>query len=331
MSLSWVRGHSDKKPWSTFHDLKTLKLSRDETFNVWCDRLAQKAWETGAASTFDPSVLPSKKWAVYSWPPTFHKLTGSFDNGIYSAYGYSALQDYLHQKYNLSPAKMDKVNVLALQSFLSSLKVHKRASKIKMIQNWIPTYSMLCRQGRKASSLCPRCSKVIETSKHVYKCSQPQAVSNCSYFLKEYLSHLLLLKTPIYIISTLEYKLSLMLEIPFNQTFHIQNEIPPVNRMLLFSAKRHQNIIGWDNFLRGYTSLYWLKIFQQSHTYATDHPSPHRDKNFVENSISLFHQIWSDRNSHLHGSSKAEAAQKLRERVLHQVRHVYAHPPKLHK
>jgi len=151
---------------------------------------------------------------------------------------------------------MDKINILALQRFLSSLKVHKRASIRKMIHNWIPTYSMLCRQGRETSSLCPRCHKAVETSDHVYKCSQPQAVSNRSSFLKEYLSHLLLLNTPMYIISTLQYKLSLSLEIPFITTFQIQNNIPPETRRHLISAIQHQNIIGWDNFLRGYMSLY---------------------------------------------------------------------------
>jgi hypothetical protein len=56
--LSWVGGHSDKKPWQTFHDLKSLKLSCEETYNVWCDRIAQKTWELGQA--------PSERWAVYS-------------------------------------------------------------------------------------------------------------------------------------------------------------------------------------------------------------------------------------------------------------------------
>jgi len=55
------------------------------------------------------------------------------------------------------------------------------------------------------------------------------------------------------------------------------------------------------------------------------------DRSLVQHSVTLLQKIWNDRNVHLHGSSKAEAAQKLRERVLHQDRQVYAHPPKLHK
>jgi len=106
-----------QETWQTFHDLKSLNLSCEETYNVWCDRIAQKTWELGQASISDPSVLPSKRWAVYSRHPTYHKLTGKFDNGIYSTSGYTDLQEYLHQKHNPPPALLDKVNVHALQGF----------------------------------------------------------------------------------------------------------------------------------------------------------------------------------------------------------------------
>jgi hypothetical protein len=261
MKLSWVRGHSDKKAWQTFHDLKSLNLSCEEMYNVWCDRTAQKTWELGQASILDPSVLPSEWWAVYSRHPTYHKLTGKFDNSIYSTSGHTDLQEYLHQKHNLSPVILDKVNAHALQGFLTSLKIHKRASIVKMIHNWIPTYSIPSRQGQETSPLCPRCSSAIETSEHMYQCPQTQAISNCRSFLENFFSHLLSLKTPIYILCTLEYKLSITLDIPFLPKFHNQEEIPPDTKPLLMTVIRHQNIIGWDNFVQGYTSIYWVYIF----------------------------------------------------------------------
>jgi len=96
---------------------------------------------------------------------------------------YNLFRLYLHQKHNLSPAKMDKVNTIALQSYLSSLKIHKCASIVKMIHNWIATYRMLSRQGREPSPICPRCGSVIETSDHGYRCSQVQAVTNWRSYL----------------------------------------------------------------------------------------------------------------------------------------------------
>jgi hypothetical protein len=298
---------------------------------VWCDRIAQKTWELGQASILDPSVLPSERWAVYSRHPTYHKLTGKFDNGIYSTLGYTDLQEYLHRKHRLSPAILDKVNVHALQGFLSSLKLHKRASIVKMIHNWIPTYSMLSRHGRESSPLCPRCSSAIKTSEHVYQCPQAQAISNHRSFLENFLSHLLSLKTPIYILCTMEYKLSIALDIPFLPKFHNQEEIPSDTKPLLMTAIRHQNIIGWDNFIWGYTSIYWVYIFQHSHSHDIVHTSQTWDRSLVQHSVTLLQKIWKDRNVHLHGSSKAETAQTLRVRVVYQVRQVYAHPPNLHK
>jgi hypothetical protein len=204
ISLSRVRGHSDEKPWHALQDLKGLKLSRDATYTVWCDRMAQKAWESGKSSHVDPKVLPGEQWAVYSRHPTFHKITGNFDNGIYSSFGYSALSTYLHQKDNLSPEKIDRINIDALQNYLSSLKIHTRASVIKMIHNWIPTFGMLSQQGRESSLFCPRCLNVIKTCDHIYKCSHPQALTNRCSFLQVFLSTLLSVKTPIYILSSFE-------------------------------------------------------------------------------------------------------------------------------
>jgi hypothetical protein len=189
---------------------------------------------------------------------------------------------------------------------------------------------MLSRQGREPSPLCPRCCIAVETSDHIYKGSQSQAMANRQSFLYKFLSTLLSAKTPIHVLSTFEYKLSITLDIQFLPSFHVQNEIPSLTKTLLMSAIRHQNIIGWDNFLRGYTSSNWTYVFQQSHTCDADHPSPHWDKILVESCINFLQQIWSDQNTHLHGTSKMEAAQKLCELILGQVTQMYTHPPKLH-
>jgi hypothetical protein len=43
---SHVRGHSNKKKWNSFAELKDLNLSREET-NVWCDHMADAEWSSG--------------------------------------------------------------------------------------------------------------------------------------------------------------------------------------------------------------------------------------------------------------------------------------------
>jgi len=47
MKLEWTRSHADQSPWETINDLVLQRLSRDEIFNVWCDRLSEQAWKQG--------------------------------------------------------------------------------------------------------------------------------------------------------------------------------------------------------------------------------------------------------------------------------------------
>lgn len=47
--------------------------------------------------------------------------------------------------------------------------------------------------------------------------------------------------------------------------------------------------------------------------------------------IDLYHKIWKDRNSFLHGISQQEAKIKLQVHEHEQVHQVYQHPPQLHR
>jgi hypothetical protein len=56
MKLSWVKSHTDKKPWSTIADLKKQNLSRDEICNVWVDKIANEEWYRYPDPLFDPAL-----------------------------------------------------------------------------------------------------------------------------------------------------------------------------------------------------------------------------------------------------------------------------------
>lgn len=188
---------------------------------------------------------------------------------------------------------------------------------VKMIHNWIPTYSVLFHQGRELSSLCPCCFKAVETYEHVFRGSFLLATINCGVYLHSFLSSLWTAGTSIYILSTMEYKLSLTHDISFKHTYRVTHETLQPIYWLLMTAICHQNIIGWDNFLQGCTSKFWLQNFLNSHENNISHPSHQWDKKVVEGSINLSRKIWADRNAHLHVSSKSEAAMKLRVWTLH--------------
>ena len=136
MTFSWVKSHMDKQPWQTIEDLKLLKLSWDEIYNVWSDRMANEACHNRTCSLIDPVVTPSEKWAVFSRYPTLHKITGNLDHGVYSTLGYEDLLNYISNNSNkhlLTPSKLDRTNLIALLGYLTSLKPLQRASVAKLI------------------------------------------------------------------------------------------------------------------------------------------------------------------------------------------------------
>lgn len=219
IKLEWIKSHSDKEPWESICDLDDQGLSRDQIFNVWCDRMAEKTWRNGPPSFYNPEVSISEKWTVYAKYPHFHKLSGKLDTGFYSIIGYSNLAKYMQQKHQLTEAKLQWVNLLPLHHHLTSMKPHNQASVSKLIHRWIPMYSTLSRQGRVPSPFCPRSHTSRETWDHVFSCSNVAAMEvQCSALLS-FLSTMVKLGTPLYVLTKFKFKLSNMLNIPYKQQF----------------------------------------------------------------------------------------------------------------
>jgi hypothetical protein len=72
---------------------------------------------------------------------------------------------------------------------------------------------------------------------------------------------LLKFSTPIYILTTLEYKLSQTLAIPHGHKYAVSEYISTDTKMTLLIAIQHLNILEWDMFLKGFTSTLWEEIY----------------------------------------------------------------------
>ena len=55
------------------------------------------------------------------------------------------------------------------------------------------------------------------------------------------------------------------------------------------------------------------------------------DQKLVEASLQLLKEIWSGQNEFLHGRTKQEASDTLRQLTIERVAQIYKFPPKLHK
>jgi ribonuclease HI len=170
ISYNWVKGHTEKAPWNSISDLAKQNLSKQQIYNIWCDKMVDQEWVHGQPSLPDPGISPEERWAIYLNNPHLHKLTGDLTTDIPSALGYTSAAQYLMEKHNVNPAKLQQLNTTALGHFISQLKPLQRACHVKLIHGWIPTFSALCCQGRHATPICPRCQQTVETPDHVYQC-----------------------------------------------------------------------------------------------------------------------------------------------------------------
>jgi len=127
-------------------------------------------------------------------------------------------------------------------------------------------------------------------------------------------------------------KLSLVLDIPYNQQYPNSSILPQDLYLSLFTAIKHQNIVWWNNFLRGFISSYWYSLSTHAHINESLHHSSFPwDLRLVHAVLSLSHSIWQNCNHLLHGSTMEDSRQRLRQRILDQVQKTYEHPPKLQR
>lgn len=139
------------------------------------------------------------------------KIIGDFGKEIHSHLSYSITQQYIKNKHNLDMRKLDKVNLVTLHHYISSIPIHSRASTVKLIHGWA-TFAKLCQQGCKTSPICPQCLSTVETQDHVLTCPNHDAQPHRRASLLSFLTSLRKSHTPRHILTILEYnKISLLL------------------------------------------------------------------------------------------------------------------------
>ncbi len=328
--MEWIKGHQDKgHQWEDIRDLAHLKLNPAAYLSIWCDANAAKHRERNVSAP-DAEVLPIEKWAVYSCYPITRKITGKLEHGIHESMYSNSLCEFIRKKHSLCSAKIENVNTDGLKSYLGRLNVFKRASVAKLIHRWIPTNDHMHKQGQAGSPSCPRGCAQPETADHILTCGTNDAIKHRQTALYETLTNLVKINTSIHILSTLEEILAETLNITSLQKYKSTQPLDTHCQRSLNTARQNQNIIGWNNFLRGYISKYWANTQELSW-----HGSPPTAKqsmsatNFTAAAIDLHRRIWEDRNTFVYGKTIQEAREKLREKVIQQVTQIYQKPPNL--
>ncbi len=142
------------------------------------------------------------------------------------------------------------------------------------------------------------------------------------------LDDLVQLNTNIETLQVLEDKLTDLMRVPSSLKF-----IPAKHNQAQFNiaqtALKHQNIIGWHNFLCGYISTQWVKNMSFLSSYTKQITPQAWSRKLTKLAIELYSCIWEDRNLAVHGRTVEESRRNAREAVLHKVRAIYTNPPQL--
>jgi hypothetical protein len=321
--MHWVASHQDEGiQWTTSEELKMMKLSHESKLNIWCDKMAGEARQLDQSYP-DAEVLPSEKWALYSCVPTFHKLTCHLDDAIATNLYYSDMLHFITKKHGMTEAKLNETMTECLERYLKKQRPHARASTVKLIHKWLPTNEFLYKQGRMQNPLCHRCTQTHETAAHIYSCPDPSSRKERQTLLYKKLKDLVNSGMPRMVATMLEEKLTTLFDIESMQEYcHASNNCN-MNESIR-KATLHQNLIGWDNFIRGFVSKYWKDI---EHIQMENNKL--WDTKLTGAMLQLHKEIWEGRNTVVHGRTIEEARKKARESVTNKVKDIYRRPPTL--
>jgi hypothetical protein len=96
--------------------------------------------------------------------------------------------NYIEQKHNVSLARIERVNLHSLGSYLKALPIHTCASTVKLIHGWSPTYATLCHQGWQHLAICPCCQTTVDST-HLLKCPATSTIKSHELALQFPLLH----------------------------------------------------------------------------------------------------------------------------------------------
>jgi hypothetical protein len=322
----WVKGHQDTIKGKD-------KLTEIEKINVDIDQMADTAYglPEHLRTTTDQDVLPDEMIAAYL---NNNKITSHLKQSIINAYHSPTMETYIHNKHKLSEYDMDHINWKGIKGVISNQKMNQRAITTKFMHDWLPTQAFLYKQNRTPSPCCPICcnSQDNETSAHVLQCQHPDAIEMRHAALNKCLKSLQVAHTSPIITYSWNEALRRELHLPPTVPKAIKFQRPFWIDKAVKEARQHQNIIGWDKFLRGFISSKWITA-QNLHLQAFPPNNPESCRNWEYVSTKCIMQIgpqtWAWRNIQVHGKTIKDKFLNERELTLQQVKNIYLDPPSL--
>jgi hypothetical protein len=190
---------------------------------------------------------------------------------------------------------------------------------------------MLNKMSEDIDDICPECGIEGEDITHLFRCNSAKRNKIKQNMFDALQAHMLKTATPQHLSQSIIYQLRQWFQIPL-----ADEDTPdvPGNEIdsLLQNALSEQNAIGWDQFLLGRISKKWGEIINMSENKNTEAQNGHQQRNQQRNvtaeswgvkvlTIIWTHllEIWSARNSCVHGDTKEEQHTILKQKLLKRV------------
>jgi hypothetical protein len=318
LKIQWIKSHQD-------NDTKYERLSPDAKINIDVDALATEQHNKPRSK---PKIatphIPSTKISI-----TINKIryASNIEDNLRFHINGGYLRKYLQQKHSWTDSTWDTINLPAMGRFLKTLPLNQHTAHIKFIHDKQPLGNHKLRLAPikdPAVSICPCCLQTNEDQLHLLQCrdnpARPEALALLIKTLTDKASH------PYGI--CLAASIESFLKDPNTQPSISLTSFLPLYREAITEALLNQEKIGWQNLLRSYFALSWLRL-ASIRPLDSDKPDNKRGTFRISQSLSALHKytrsIWLGRNDVLHKTQdKVNATIFTAESK--EIRHYFADP-----
>jgi len=288
--LTWyyrhVRSHQD--------DIREMdELDRWETLNVEVDDAAKTHLRADYDAPNPRIIIQDSPWMLSI---DDKKIVRKLKEQIYSHVHLPELKAYWLKKERFTEETFEQVDWKATSHAMRNLPINKRHHVVKHTSGWCSVGKMAERWRLRPNDHCPRCGQP-ETTKHVWRCRDPEAIKTWTRSVEILARALGRLETAPAIIHAVRDRL-------LSWKSHDNLPLFHSNFPGLQAAIAKQDALGWDSFLEGTIAIEWQSVQSTYYLFLQSRKTTLRWASaLIRKTWEVAWDQWEHRNGILHGNS----------------------------
>eukprot|EP00957_Ditylum_brightwellii_P203350 15334269-Ditylum_brightwellii.AAC.1 len=171
------------------------------------------------------------------------------------SYASTSIGSYSCKKTRLNNAQLELIARDALGDAILVQNLLNQIRLMKYMHNWLPVHEQAIKFNDRASDQCPFCLSCTEKTTHLFQCMHDIAICMRTFAIAQLCSSLYSLKTaPI-------VKQVILHHVGHWRGLDLSSPVIPVDSIgtVLQATTAKQQVLGWDNFMKGRVFLLWSK------------------------------------------------------------------------